>query len=432
MKKAPFGPRPGMGREAHTRTVRAERAAHGGAVIAHDEGDTLMVFYALPGELVEAVPKGRRGGLTYANTVRVLEPSADRVTARCPHFGECGGCQWQHARYERQLEFKRQVVEEAWRGAGVRLPPDSPVLGMADPWRYRIRGEFEARTDLQGRVSLGFHRMRSHVLLPVTTCPIHDERIERAALVLGRAATELRVTGLQSVLLTVEPTGSGLLWRTRYQQRSLGSQDQSLAARAAELLPDLVLLDDSMSLDLWELSFRVRSDTFVQTNYRQMLVLYETALGMLGAGPADAVLDLYAGIGTIALAVARTAGSVTAIEENPAAVRLSQLNARINGARNFRALPGRVEEALRQVRMGDHQAVILDPPRAGCEPEAIAELLRLGTERLVYISCEPSTQARDVALLVRGGYRVRRAAVVDMFPHTYHVESVALLERVSS
>jgi 23S rRNA (uracil1939-C5)-methyltransferase len=398
-------------------------------VIAHHEGEALMVFYALPGELVEAAARGRRGGLTYANAVQVLEPSADRVAPRCPHFGDCGGCQWQHARYERQLEFKRTVVEEAWRRAGVRLPPDSPVLGMADPWRYRIRGEFEALQDRQGCVSLGFHRMRSHAVLPVTTCPIHDERIERAALALGRAATDLRVGGLQTVLLTVEPAGSGLLWRTRYLRRSQASQDQALAARAAELLPELVLLDDSISLEFWGLTFRVRSDTFVQTNYRQMLVLYEVALGMLEAGPGDAVLDLYAGIGTISVAAARAAGSVTAIEENPAAVRLARLNARINGTGNLRALPGRVEEALRQVRLGDHQAVILDPPRAGCEPAAIAELLRLGTERLVYVSCEPSTQARDVALLVRGGYRVRRAAVVDMFPHTYHVECVTLLER---
>jgi tRNA/tmRNA/rRNA uracil-C5-methylase (TrmA/RlmC/RlmD family) len=274
--------------------------------------------------------------------------------------------------------------------------------------------------------------MRSHAVLPITTCPIHDERIERAALAFGRAAAELGVSGLQNVLLTVEPSGQGLLWRTRYQRRSQWAQDHALAARTAELLPDLVLLDDSMSLEFWDLSFRVRSDTFVQTNYRQMLVLYETALGMLEAGPQDGVLDLYAGIGTISVAVARTAGSVTAIEENPAAVRLSQLNVRINDAGNVRVLPGRVEEALRKVRLGEHRAVILDPPRAGCEPAAIAELLRLGTERLVYVSCEPSTQARDVALLVRGGYRVRRAAVVDMFPHTYHVETVALLERTSA
>jgi 23S rRNA (uracil1939-C5)-methyltransferase len=184
-----------------------------------------------------------------------------------------------------------------------------------------------------------------------------------------------------------------------------------------------------MSLDFWGLSFRVRSDTFVQTNFRQMLVLYRAALDLLAPGPDDAVLDLYAGIGTIALAVAREAGSVMAIEENPVAMRMAGVNARINGIANLRTVPGRVEEALRGVRVGQHGAAVLDPPRAGCEPGAIAELLRLGPDRLVYVSCEPTTHARDIALLVRGGYRVRRAAVVDMFPHTYHVESVALLER---
>src|SRR5207244_3728952 len=167
------------------------------------------------------------------------------------------------------------------------------------------------------------------------------------------------VTGLQSVLLTVEPTGSGLLWRTRYQRRSQAAQDPALAARVAELLPDLVLLDDSMGLEFWDLGFRVRSDSFVQTNYRQMLILYEMVLGMLGTSADDAVLDLYAGIGTISVVVARTAASVTAVEENPAAVRLAQVNARINGTRNLRVLPGRVEEALRQVRLGEHQAVVL-------------------------------------------------------------------------
>jgi tRNA/tmRNA/rRNA uracil-C5-methylase (TrmA/RlmC/RlmD family) len=266
-------------------------------------------------------------------------------------------------------------------------------------------------------------------VLPVRACPIHDERIERGMLAFGRAATELGLRSLQTVLFTVEPTGSGLLWRAQHRGRRAGEADAELAAAAAELLPDLVLLDDSMSLEFWGLTFRVRSDTFVQTNYRQMLVLYRAALDMLAAGPDDAVLDLYAGIGTIGLAVARRAGSVTAIEENPVAMRLAGVNARINGIANLRTLPGRVEEALRQVRLGQHRAAVLDPPRAGCEPGAIAELLRLGPERLVYVSCEPTTHARDIALLVRGGYRVRRAAVVDMFPHTYHVESVALLER---
>lgn len=411
-----------------TPTLRAENPAHGGGVIAHQGGRAVLVYYAIPGEVVEAELSGRRGGLAYARAVRVLEPSPDRIEPRCPHFGECGGCAWQHARYARQLEFKRHIVERAWQGRGLRLPPDTPILGMEDPWRYRIRGEFEASYRRDGGVEFGFHRMRRHSVLPVSTCPIHDERVERAMLSFGQAASELKVRGLQTLLLTVEPTGSGLLWRTRYRGGSRPDETQ-LARRAAELLPELVLLDESMGLDFWGLSFRVRSDTFVQTNYRQMLVLYRVVLEMLAPSAGDSVLDLYAGIGTIGLAVAREAGSVTAIEENPVSMRLAGLNARINAIGNFRTLPGRVGEALRQVRAGQHQAAVLDPPRAGCEPGAIAELLRLAPDRVVYVSCEPTTHARDISLLVRGGYRVRRAAVVDMFPQTYHVESLALLER---
>jgi 23S rRNA (uracil1939-C5)-methyltransferase len=409
--------------------VRAEAPAHGGAVIAHDESQPLLVYYALPGELVEAAPRGRQGGLRVARAERVLEASADRVEPRCPHFGECGGCQWQHARYELQLALKRRIVEEAWRRAGLRLPSDTPVLGMEEPWRYRIRGEFEATYRSGPGVKLGFHALRSHAVLPIRTCPIHDERIERAALAFGRALGELKIGGLKNLLLTVEPTGKGMLWRARYERGVGGEANLALGRRVAELLPDLVLLDDSMQLDFWGLSFRVRSDTFVQTNYRQMLVLYSLVSEMLAAGQGEAVLDLYAGIGTLGIPIARSARAVTAVEENPAAVQISRLNARINGTTNFHTLPGRVEAALRKVRMGSHQAAILDPPRAGCEPAALAEVLRLTPERLVYVSCEPSTHARDLAMQVRGGYRLRRAAIVDMFPQTYHVESVALLER---
>jgi 23S rRNA (uracil1939-C5)-methyltransferase len=389
-----------------------------------------LVNYALPGEVVEAEPRGRQGGVAVARAVRVIEGSPQRVEAPCRYFGECGGCQWQHAAYAYQLALKRQVVEEAWSRAGVRLPPDTPIVGMGDPWRYRIRGEFEA-VPSSGGWRFGFHRMRSHSVLPIDTCLIHDTRIERALPAFAQAATELKLTDLQNLLLTVEPTGRGLMWRLRHRGREPKWPREEFAQRVALLLPDEVLLDDAMTLEFWDMTFRVRSDTFVQTNYKQMLVLYEMALDMLGAGAGDRVLDLYAGIGTISVAVARRAESVTAIEENPRAVQLGRLNARINAA-NVEYLPGKVETMLRQVRLGRHEAAILDPPRAGCEPAALAELLRLGPERLVYVSCEPSTHARDMVALVRGGYRVRRAAIVDMFPQTYHIETVALLERGGS
>jgi 23S rRNA (uracil1939-C5)-methyltransferase len=301
------------------------------------------------------------------------------------------------------------------------------VLGMDDPWRYRIRGEFEA-VSAPGGWRFGFHRLRSHSVLPIDSCLIHDERIERALPAFATVANELKLTGLQNLLLTVEPEGNGLLWRLRFHGREPRWPRDEFAYRVGELLPDVTLLDDAISLDFWGLTFRVRSDTFVQTNYRQMLILYRTALDLLDARPDEKVLDLYAGIGTISAAVAQNAGSVTAIEENPHAVQLGRLNARINSAR-VEYMQGKVEDVLRQVRLGVHQAVILDPPRAGCEPRALSELIRLGPERIVYVSCEPSTHARDLVGLVRGGYRVRRAAIVDMFPQTYHIESVALLER---
>jgi 23S rRNA (uracil1939-C5)-methyltransferase len=410
--------------------LRPTSPAHGGASIARDDdGRVWLVNYAIPGEVVEAEPRGKQGGVAVAKTTRVLEPSPHRVVPRCPYFGECGGCQWQHAAYAHQLELKRQVVEEAWARAGLRLPPDAPVLGMDDPWRYRIRGEFEAIPGAEGW-RFGFHRLRSHQLIPIASCDIHDLRIEKALPAFAQAANELQLKGLQNLLLTIEPSGRGLLWRLRFKGKEPEWPRDEFARRVGELLTDQTLLDDAMSLEFWNMSFRVRSDTFVQTNYQQMLVLYQSALDMLAAGPEDHVLDLYAGIGTISVAIARTAAGVTAVEENPRAVQVGRLNARINSAK-IEYLPGKVETALRQVRQGQHQAVILDPPRAGCEPAALAELLRLGPDRLVYVSCEPSTHARDLIALVRGGYRVRRAAIVDMFPQTYHIETVALLERGS-
>ena len=407
--------------------LKPSSPAHGGAAVARDEGKVWLVSYALPGEVVEAEPRGRQGGVAVAATTRVIDASPRRVPAPCVYFGACGGCQLQHADYAYQLELKKQVVEEAWARAGLRLPPDTPVLGMDEPWRYRIRGEFEA-VGRPGSWKFGFHRMRSHSVLPIDSCLIHDLRIEQALPAFAQAANEMQLGDLQNLLLTVQPGWSGLLWRLRFHGREPSWPRDEFAHRVAELLPELTLLDDAMSLEFWGLTFRVRSDTFVQTNFSHMLVLYRTALEMLEPSSEDRVLDLYAGIGTISVAVARNAAGVTAIEENPHAVQLGRLNARINNAR-VEYVAGKVETALRDIRLGRHRAVILDPPRAGCEPAALAELIRLGADRIVYVSCEPSTHARDLVGLVRGGYRVRRAAIVDMFPQTYHIESVVLLER---
>src|SRR5436190_19077250 len=285
--------------------LRPSSPAHGGAAIAREDGKVWLVNYALPGEVVEAEPRGRQGGVAVASATRVIEASPHRVVAPCPYFGTCGGCQLQHAAYAFQLALKRQVVEEAWARAGLRLPADTAVLGMDDPWRYRIRGEFEAVGGADGW-RFGFHRLRSHSVLPIESCVIHDPRIERALPAFAQAANELGLTGLQNLLLTAEPTGRGLLWRLRFHGREPRWPRDDFAHRVAELLPGSTLLDEAMTLEFWNMTFRVRSDTFLQTNYKQMLVLYQVALDMLQTKSEERILDLYAGIGTISVAVARS------------------------------------------------------------------------------------------------------------------------------
>ena len=214
--------------------LRPVSPAHGGAAIARDEGKVWLVNYALPGEVVEAEPRGKQGGVAVANAVHVLEASPHRVAPKCPHFGDCGGCQLQHAAYSHQLELKRQVVEEAWARAGLRLPPDTPVLGMDDPWRYRIRGEFEAVPTPAGW-RFGFHRLRSHSVLAIDTCPIHELRIEQALPAFAQAANELAQLVVRGVSGYVSTKISGLLAQIRSDERDLASTAVRLSAFSAAL-----------------------------------------------------------------------------------------------------------------------------------------------------------------------------------------------------
>jgi 23S rRNA (uracil1939-C5)-methyltransferase len=400
--------------------------AHGGAAVARIDGRVVFVEGAIPGETVEAEVTHRRKDFWRAQATAVLDPAAARVEPPCPFFkAGCGGCQLQYLAYSEQLAQKRQVLHRQLQRAHLEFPIDHiDVLGMGDPWRYRLRGEFHVLRR-SGTVSLGFYRKHTYQTLPIDACLIHAEAIERALPAFARAAEDpaaARVTALQ---FTWAPGTSDLLWAP-YPP---GSADPAFGTRAAAWIPELNLNDDSIGMDDAGRHFRVRPEAFVQVNARQRDVLYERAVAFAELTPSERAVDAYAGIGMLTARLADHAADVIAVEESPYAVRLGELNMQLNGCGNVRYRRARVEDTLGQLDEAI-DVVVLDPPRAGCAESAVEAMANLRAERIVYISCDPSTLARDVdRFCAAGRYTLVEVALVDMFPQTYHIEAVVKLER---
>jgi 23S rRNA (uracil1939-C5)-methyltransferase len=400
--------------------------AHGGAALARVDGRVVFVEGAIPGETVEAEVTHRRKDFWRAQATAVLDPAASRIEPPCPYFkAGCGGCQLQYLAYPEQLAQKRQVLHRQLQRAHLEIPIDRiDVLGMDDPWRYRLRGEFHVLRR-GGVVSLGFYRKHTYQTLPIDACLIHAEAIERALPAFARAAEDpaaARVTALQ---FTWSPGSSDLLWAPSPP----GSADPGFGPRAAGWIPELNLNDDSIGMEDAGRHFRVRPEAFVQVNARQRDVLYERAVAVAQLTRSDRVVDAYAGIGMLTARLADQAADVLALEESPYAVRLGELNMQLNGCTNVRYRRGRVEDILPHLDE-PVDVLVLDPPRAGCAEAAVEAMANLNAERIVYISCDPSTLARDVSRFgAAGRYTLGEVALVDMFPQTYHIEAVVKLER---
>jgi 23S rRNA (uracil1939-C5)-methyltransferase len=402
--------------------------AHGGAAVARVDGRVVFVEGALPGETVEVEVTHRRKDFWRADATAVLDPAPARVDPPCPFFKlGCGGCQLQHVGYEEQLAQKRQVLHRQLERARLELPlARIEVCGMDDPWRYRLRGEFHV-LHRDATVALGFYRKHTYRTLPIDSCLIHVEAIERALPAFAHAAEDPAAENVTALQFTWSPGTNDLLWAP-YPP---GTADPEFGARAADWIPELNLNDDSIGIDDAGRHFRVRPEAFVQVNARQRHVLYERALGFAALRPADRVVDAYAGIGMLTARLAEGSHEVIAVEESPYAVRLGELNMQLNGIDNVRYLRGSVEDVIEKIS-DPVDVLVLDPPRAGCAEAAVEAMGRLRPERIIYISCEPSTLARDLSRFSTGGrYTLAEVAFVDMFPQTYHIEAVAKLHRTA-
>ncbi len=412
-------------------TLRCGHMVHGGACMARsDEGELIFVDGAIPGELCVVELRHRRRKLWYAAVVEVLEPSPHRVDPPCPYVPDCGGCQLQHVDYQHQLVLKRDIVLDAMRRQKVEVP-ELRLHGMDEPWRYRWRGEFHVVPGPHGMrdAGLGFNRARSWTAIAVDDCRIHHETVSRSLPALREAVRTGGGDTLTVLHLTVGDEGRELLVRPKPRP----ALDAAAIDRAAQQLPpEMHWNTDSTTLHWRGHMFRVKPESFIQVNQRQVDVLYGLALDALGDVRGARVVDGYAGIGVLSTAIAETAGEVVCIEENPVAVHMGRLNARMNGMEErLRYVCAPVEKALSTVAAeAPVDAVVLDPPRAGCEGGVTGWLALAGPPRLVYVSCDPATLARDLHVLATSGpYVVDRFDLVDMFPQTHHVESVVSLRR---
>jgi 23S rRNA (uracil1939-C5)-methyltransferase len=422
----------------------------------------VFVEGAFPGELVRAEVLRSKRDYANARAVEVLEPSPDRVPGRCDHGGQpCPGSPWQELRYERQLELKHELVGDALRRIG-HLDGFTlePIVPAADPWRYRNKMEYSFGTSEDGSLGLGFHRRgRWDVVDDARDCMLASERsnavrnlvrdwcagcglealdrrtregfLRNLVVREGRRTGELQVRlvtaegrfeheQLCQALLTAHP-GADVLWtRTdRMAEVTQGGETEVLAGSAV------------LHEELCDLRFRISPEAFFQTNTETAELLYGLAREYARPGGSERVYDLYCGIGTLSLALALHAGEVWGLDVLHEAIADAIENARLNEIDNVHFFAGDVRDALQPLaeRAPRPDVVVVDPPRAGLSQKVVRRLLEANPGRIVYVSCNPTTLAPNARQMVDAGYRLVKVRPVDMFPHTPHIESVALLER---
>jgi 23S rRNA (uracil1939-C5)-methyltransferase len=437
--------------------------AFGGEGVGRVEGYVIFVRGVVPGDRVRARVVEARSRFGRAVIESLETSSPDRVEAPCAYFGRCGGCRLQHVSYTAQLAFKEKQVRDCLeRIGGLGAFELRPILAAPDAYGYRNKMEFTVVRSDDGSPAIGLHQAdRYDVVLDIERCLLQSETMN---VLLDELRAQARARGLS---VYDQDSGEGLLrFATLREGRRTGEAMVNIVAAAPDMVTlgpvaeglrarvpsvasvvlnvnakkasvavgseeHLLLGRDHIRESLGGLTFQVSASSFFQTNTVQAERLFAVVEAACGLDGGETVMDLYSGTGAISLLLARRSRWVYGIEVSAAAVTDAVRNARENGIENCTFLPGEVRHVLPTL-MHDGvraQVVVADPPRAGFHPKALHALAALGPERLVYVSCNPSTLARDVGDLVRQGYRLEWVQPVDMFPQTPHIEAVARLRR---
>lgn len=441
-------------------TVQVEDLTHDGAGVAKVEGYPLFIPNVLPGEEVEIRVTKTNKRYGFAQLVEVKKASPDRVDPPCHVYWDCGGCQLQHLSYAGQLVQKRKTVRDVMDRIG-KLPhvPVHEVKGMDNPWRYRNKSQIPF-SERNGKTVAGFYKTRTHDIVDTDVCLIQSEEADHLMATIKRRLHELGIHAYDEVkhrgmlrhLVVRKARATGqvmvvLVMRTKSipQQAAIIDVVKSVVPDVTSIMlnvnskkTNVIFGDETILLygepvivdTIGDIQFEISARSFYQINPEQTEVLYKQALEYANLTGDETVIDAYCGIGTISLFLAQQAKEVYGVEIVPQAIEDAKRNAELNAMDNAYFEAGPAEEVIPNwYKSGkEFDVLVVDPPRKGCDEHLLNTILEHKPGRIVYVSCNPATLARDLRILEDGGYRTQEIQPVDMFPHSSHVECVARLE----
>ena len=432
-----------------------------GEGIGRIDGYTVFVEGALPGEKISVLIVKVKKNYGYGKLMEILEVSPERREPMCPVAKQCGGCQLQHLSYEAELAYKtREVKDVMERIGGIRNVEVKPALGMENPWRYRNKAQFPVGRGKDG-CAIGFYAKRSHRIVDTDQCFLQNACNDEIIGIVRAFLNEFNIPlydeekhkGLVRHILTRIGRNSGeIMVCFVINGKKLPNSDILVERlKAVEGVVSIVLnvnkektnvILGQKIITLWGkdtitdsidgIEFEISPLSFYQVNPIQTEVLYGKAVELAGLKGEETVLDLYCGIGTISLFFARKAKKVFGVEIVPEAIADAKKNAARNGITNAEFAVGAAEEVIPRLYKEEGitaDIVVVDPPRKGCDEKLLETILQISPEKIVYVSCNPATWARDLAVLKEGGYELKEVQPVDQFSHSVHVEVVSLLQK---
>lgn len=441
-------------------TFKIEDLAHGGDGVARAEnGMAVFISLTLPGDIVKAKITVIKKGYAFADLIEVLEAGEARVEAPCVVYNECGGCQLQHIKYQQELKYKKNNIKQIFkRIAEIENFDLKDPLAAADNYRYRNKAQFPLALNDAGEIVAGFYKRGSHDIVPNNDCLIQHPLINRILKITLEELNKFKIsiyneetlTGLlrhlvirvgnctNQALLVMVTNGDdfidkNLIAKTLIRKiPELKGVVQNINVENTNVIfgnQDILLAGaDKITEYIGEKAYLISARSFFQVNTMQALKLYDTVKSYLSVKKDLKVVDAFSGAGSIGIYLADKVEKIYSIESLPAAVKDAQKNASLNNINNIEFIEGLVEEELPTVLKKDNiDTIIFDPPRKGLEKETLRLLLKSEIKNVIYISCNPATQARDIKALTEK-YKLLEIQPVDLFPQTYHIETVALLK----